>query len=33
MVINTLSQHAVLLEKGALITIDEQKRRIRILPS
>ena len=32
MVINTLMEHTVLLEKGALIVIDEQKKRVRILP-
>jgi len=32
MIINTLLEYAVLLEKGALIIIDEQKRRVRILP-
>lgn len=31
-VINTLSEHAVLLEKGALLVLDEHKMRVRILP-
>ena len=32
MVIHTLKDHADLLEKGALIIVDENKKRVRILP-
>jgi predicted nuclease of predicted toxin-antitoxin system len=32
MVISTIDKYASLLEKGALIVIDEDKNRIRILP-
>jgi predicted nuclease of predicted toxin-antitoxin system len=32
MVINTLKDHEDLLGKGALIIIDENKKRVRILP-
>ena len=32
MVIQTLKEHADLLDKGALIIVDENKKRVRILP-
>ena len=32
MVIHALKNHADLLEKGALLILDENKKRIRILP-
>lgn len=32
MIISTLKDHADLLDKGALLVIDEDKQRIRILP-
>ncbi|RZL22166.1 MAG: hypothetical protein EOO96_24070 [Pedobacter sp.] len=32
MVINTISNHTDFLEQGALIILDESKKRIRILP-
>jgi hypothetical protein len=32
MVITTLENYTDLLEKGALLVIDEDKKRIRILP-
>jgi predicted nuclease of predicted toxin-antitoxin system len=32
MVISTLQEHADLLNKGALIVIDDDKKRVRILP-
>jgi predicted nuclease of predicted toxin-antitoxin system len=32
MILSTLSSYTNLLEKGALLVIDEDKRRVRILP-
>lgn len=32
MVLKTLLEHAILLGKGALIVIEEQKKRVRVLP-
>lgn len=32
MVIKTLLEHAALLEEGALLILDEHKKRVRILP-
>jgi len=32
MVIHTLKNHADLLEKGALIIVDKNKKRVRKLP-
>jgi hypothetical protein len=30
--INILKEHRIVLEKGALVTVDEGKSRVRILP-